>query len=73
MAVPAENNKVWLEVVTGKKNVAFSHLGLKMFMGRVGITLKSNPDKAGSLAKELFDLVNANITSQKVLEDIKQL
>ena len=44
-----------------------------MFMGRVGITLKSNPDKAGSLAKELFDLVNANITSQKVLEDIKQL
>ena len=73
MAIPTADNKVWLDVVTGKKNVDFQHLGLKMFMGRAGLTMKNDPSKAPQLAKELFALVTANITSSKVIEDIKQL
>ena len=73
MAVPSADNKVWLDIVTGKKNVAFTHLGIKMFMGRIGITLRTNPEKAPLLAKELYSLFQSNIASAKVVEDLKQL
>lgn len=73
MALPAHNNKIWSDLITGAKVINFEFLALKIFLGTAQRNYKSNPATLPKLAQELFQILEQNQSLPSAKKDIDKL
>jgi len=73
MALPNVNSPIWTDIVSGKKEVGFEFLAVKIFLGTARIQVKNDPGKAAAVAKELYALFEKNQSLPSVQKDVLKL
>lgn len=73
MALPANNNKIWADLITGAKVINFEFLAVKIFLGTAQRNYKSNPESLPKLALELFQILDKNQNLPSAKKDIDKL
>ncbi|MCB0370858.1 MAG: hypothetical protein KDD45_15905 [Bdellovibrionales bacterium] len=73
MSLPAANNKVWTDIISGVKVVEFEFLAIKIFLGTAQRNFKSNPDSLQKSAQELHQLFEKNQNLPSAQKDLAKL
>jgi len=73
MAVPSKLDPIWSQLVSGKKQLEFESLAVKIVFGRVRNEIVRNPASGPQLASQLYDVFAANETLPSVRKDLLKL
>lgn len=73
MSLPAPTSPVWVEIVSGKKQVQFEFLAVKIFLGTAQLKYKQDPSAATQIVKELHNLFEKNISLPSVQKDLQKI
>lgn len=73
MKVPSEDNPVWKDLLTGKRECDFSFLAANIFLFRARMELRTEPDALPRLIEEMHDLFARNETLPSVQNDLNKL
>lgn len=73
MSLPTPDAPIWSEIISGKKNIAFDFLAVKIFLGSAAQRYKQNPQSATTLAQELYALFEKNQKLPSAIKDIEKL
>ena len=75
MNIPEARDPVWADVMSGKKEIAFSFLAIKILLSRLksSVQLDSSSDNIEKCAGELRQLLIKNSHLPKVQSDIEKI
>lgn len=75
MDVPIKSNKIWIDVVTGKKSYELKFLAAKILLGRVINSIQKNPSEENISAAidQLRNIYKKNTDITAVQEDLKTI
>lgn len=73
MSLPNESSPIWTDIVSGKKEIVFEFLAVKIFLGTAKIQVKTDPSKTAAVAKELYALFEKNQSLPSAQKDILKL
>jgi hypothetical protein len=71
--VPASNNPVWKELISGQKNVTFTFLATKLLLFRLQMETRKNPGIMDKSITELRDLFQKHVNLESVQRDLASI
>ena len=73
MALPAPTSPIWTEIISGKKQVQFDFLAVKIFLGSAQVRYKKDAGAAAQISKELYELFEKNANLPSAQRDLQKL
>jgi hypothetical protein len=73
MSLPGPKSPVWEEILSGKKQIQFEFLAVRIFLGAAQLKYKKDPSTLDSIVGELRNLFEINLNLPKVQADIQKL
>jgi len=75
MNIPEARDSIWFDVITGKKEIAFSFLAIKILLSSLRISVKndSSPGNVERCSNEFRQMLIKNQQLPKVISDIEQI
>lgn len=73
MSLPNIAHPIWRDLITGKKDIAFEFLAVKVALGTARIKYKTDPSELPNLAKEIMIFFEKNQHLPTAKKDIAKL
>lgn len=75
MRLPSKNDRIWIEIVTGKKICQLKFLAAKILLGRLTRSVQedSSPENIMASIEQIYTIYENNINMPSVKDDINVL
>ena len=75
MEIPNSSDRIWVEVISGKKTYDLQFIGTKLLLGRLRLSYKSDssPGQVNAYSEEMYSFFLKNQHIPMAMDDLKTI